>query len=824
MTRFLLACSLLLLVPVVPALAQGVGLANPAPQQPRSYNILGVSVEGTADETTRSFVIQTSGLREGQQLTIPGDEALSGAIRRLYELGSFTDVDVIAERFVGDGVFVLIRVEEAPRVGEYRFEGIRSSWAEDIRRKSPLLRGRALRQADINRTEQVIREYLDGRGYRLATVEMTEEPGEGGRTNLVFTIDRGPRVQVGSVRFVGNEAVPDGRLRGRLSNTRESRWWRFWATDTFDESGFEEDRERLIRYYQDRGHFAARIVRDSVWTDTSGDRPEVVVEIEVDEGPVYHVRNIIFDGNTEYTDDQLRASLGIQPGEPFNRTRIEQNLYYTRDHSDVYSLYQDRGFLRLNVRERIIEVPGDSLDLLFEIEEGDVYEFGHVAIRGNTRTKDHVVRRQLRTVPGTTYSRQAVERSLRELMQLNYFDPEAMAAGPRMEVNEEDRTVDLTYNLVEAGGDQLELSGGWGGSGYGLILQARVTFNNFSAQNLFRGEAWRPVPSGDGQQLSLAVQASGTRYQNYSISFTEPFFRGRNTPVGFAVSYTYQDPGSFLGADAAGNESFRSISTRLFARQQLSWPDDFFQAGVDLNYRLYDITGATFANAYGLPQGASQELTTRLSLNRNSFDNPIFPTAGSRLSMSAEVAVPIGGFNQYHKEMLSATFVTPLVGRTALQFSGDFGYIGSLTGDEVEFQRFLVGGSPLEAQGGYIGLGKDLVFMRGYDLAGIAPRVGGRREGGRILNKYSAELRLFSFQSAQFSFAPYLFADAANTWNSFATYNPASLYRSTGVGVKLFLPILGMLDLNYGYALDPAFDRQNQIAPPQWRFQFSIGQ
>lgn len=827
----LLLAALALVVSAHPAAAQlGVPVStNPTARTPATYELLGMRVEGVAEEGTRQFVMQTSGLREGQRLRIPGDEAIADAVRRLYELGSFSDVAVVAERFEGDGVHLLIRVTEVPRVGAVAFEGLRRSWEDELRRQIPLLRGRALRTPDLERSEQVIQEYLASRGFRLARVDVLERPTADGRVDVTFAVDRGPRVEIGEVRFVGNEAIPDGRLRGRLSNTRERRWWRFWSRDTFDPEKFAQDKERLLRYYQDRGFYSARVVRDSVWTDTSGDRPQVVVEVEVDEGPLYHVRHVIFDGNTVYTDEQLRAALGVQRGDVYNRTRIERNLYYSRDHTDVFSLYQDRGYLRFNVRERVIEVPGDSLDLVFEVEEGEIYRFGQINIRGNTRTKDHVIRRQLRTIPGAVYSRQAIERSIRELAQLNYFDPESLQQGPRMTVNEEDRTVDLTFNLVETGGDQLELSGGWGGAGFGLILQARVTFNNFSAQNLFRGEAWRPVPSGDGQQLSIAVQASGLQYQNYSLSFTEPYFRGRNRPVGFALSYTFRDLNrsrAFFGAaPPEGANTFRSLAGRVFYRQQLSWPDDFFQIGTDLNYRLYDVAGRDFSEAFRLPEGLSQEVTVRQTLSRNSFDNPIFPTVGSSFALSSELAVPIGGFNQYHKQQLNMTWVTPLVGRLSLQFAGNFGYIGSLTGEPVRFQRYVLGGSPLDVMGGFQGIGLDPIFMRGYPYASIGARPPNPAEpaGGTILNKYSLEARLFAFQSAQFSFAPYVFADAANTWNGFGDYNPTQLYRSAGVGVRLFLPILGMLDFNYGYAFDPVTVRGTP-EPPQWRFQFSIGQ
>lgn len=819
-----------------PAAAQGVGVPAPqaaAPQQqPTSYEILGLSVEGVSDEASRQFVLQSSGLAVGQQVVIPGDQALADAIRRLYELGNYTDIDVRADRFVGPGVFLTIEVEETDRLGEFEFEGIGRGDRDELRTRVPLLRGRALRPADVERSEQIIRDYFVEKGYRLVNVETTQRPLGDGRVGLTFDISRGRKIAVGDVNFYGNEAFSEGTLQKRLSNTPEKRWWRFWSTETFEESDFEEDKQNLIAFYNDRGYYSARVVRDSVWLDRSGDAPQVVVDIEVEEGPQYHIREVAFDGNVEYTEAQLREALGIERGEVYNRSKLERSLYYSPDHSDITSLYSDRGYLRFNVDPKITVAPGDSLDILFEIVEGDVYTFGDVAIRGNTRTKDHVIRRALRTVPGQTYSRQAIERSIRELMQLSYFDQTKLAEGPRVSIDEEAKEVHLTYNLVETGGDQLELSGGWGGGGYGLILQARVAFNNFSIQNLFNGEAWRPIPSGDGQQLALSVQTSGRRYQSYSVTFTEPWFRGRNTPVGGSLTYTYRDfsRSSVLRLDDPTTDdeaqTFSTFGARLFYRQSLRWPDDFFQTGTDLGYRLYSIEGSNLSENYRLPEGRSQEVTVRQSLTRNSFDNPLFPSIGSSVLLSAEIAPPFPGFIQYHKEEFSTRWVTPIAGRLSLDFSGDFGYIGSLTGDDVEFQRYLIGGSPLEAQSTFQGYGKDIVFMRGYPTLAITPILNGQRVGGRILNKYTMEARLVAIQSPQFTFAPYLFADAANTWNSFDDYDPFKLYRSAGLGAKVFLPILGMIDLNYGYQIDSFTDFRGGVpteVAPRWRFQFSLG-
>ncbi len=792
--------------------------AQPEPAATR-YEILSLNVEGAVDAASSQFVVQTSGLEVGQRVLLPYDEAFGEAVRQLYRGGLYSDVEIIADRVVGEGVFLLVRVVEEPRLGAYTIEGVSGGERNDMEDEIPLLRGRAARPSEIGQSVRIIEDFLREKGYRLISVEVDREmEEETGRVNLTFRVNKGQRVEVQDIQFTGNQAFGEGTLRKRLKNTPENRWWRFWSHETFEDEKFDEDLQNLIRFYNDRGYYSARVVRDSVYLQERPDGSSgAIVEIELDEGPQYFVRNIDFEGNTVFTDDQLRFALGFAKGDIFDRSQMESNLLYTADHADIASLYSDRGYLTFNIRDTITDAPGDSLDLFFEITEGDIYEFGQIAIRGNTRTKEHVIRRELRTVPGQTYSRQALERTVRELIQLNYFDQTSLANGPDISVNEEDKSVDLAYNLTESGSDQLELSGGWGGS-TGLLLQAGVTFNNFSIQNMFNGSAWRPLPSGDGQQLKLSVVTNGRRYQNYSVAFTEPWFRGRRTPVGGSVGYTY------FKSSTSDESVVASGFGRLFYRQSLSWPDDFFQTGTDLGYRLYNITGTNNTNSLGLPEGNSQEFTIRQSLTRNSLDNPIFPTAGSNFSLSVTVAPPISDLIQYHKWELENAWYTPLAGRLSLSVRTRFGYIGSLNGEDVQFQRFLVGGSPLDTQGQFRGFGKDLVFMRGYPIESISPTLGGESVGGRILNKYASEIQFLAVQSPQFSLAPYAFADAANTWDGLDDYNPGQLFRSVGFGARVFLPILGMLDLNYGYQIDAFVPRiEGDSGLPQWRFQFSLG-
>ncbi len=797
---------------ILPASAQtpAAPAAAPAP-----YEVLGVTVEGAADDASASLARQISGLRPGAQVQLPWDPSFSEAVRALYSRGGYSDASVVVSQVAGQGVFLTVRIVEQPKLAQYTIEGLRTSDQEEIRDQIPLLRGRAVRPADIDRGRIAIETFLRARGYRSPVVTVAQTPAADGRVDLAYTVARGERQAVGDVVFAGNTAFSERTLRRQLKGTPERRWWRFWKRSTFNDEAYRTDLETLVRFYNDRGYYGARVLSDSVYT-----RPEdgaLVVQITLEEGPRYAVRNVVFEGNTLFTDAQLQQALDVQPGDVFNRSQLDRNLNYSAAHTDVASLYTDRGYLRFNAEQQVTVVPGDSLDLYYEVTEGDVYEFGDVAIAGNTRTKEHVIRRELRTVPGQPYSRQAIERSVRELSTLNYFDPASFGNGPALSVNDEDQTVDLTYRLAEKSSDQLELSGGWGGSGTGLILTARVTFANFSVQNLIRGRG-NPMPSGDGQQVSLQVQTYGRIQQVYSLSFTNPWFRGRQTPAGFSVGYSNYSPRNSATRVARG-------FGRIFYRQRLRFPDDYFQTGTDLGFQIYGISGAGATTQFGgLPEGTSRELTIAQSLTRNALDNPQLPTAGSSLGLTLTVAPPIPGFIQYIKGDFTNAWYTPIGPGLSASIRTEFGYIGSLTGDDVQFQRYLIGGTALEAnQGTLQGFGKDLVFMRGYPLESIGPRENGEPVGGRILNKYQAEVQWLALQTPQLTFAPYLFLDAANTWDSFSDYDPSRLYRSAGVGARVFLPILGLVDLTYGRQID-AFDAiPGDDGLPKWDFQFTLG-
>ncbi len=783
----------------------------------RSLEILGITVEGVSDDYTRGFVEQTSGLTIGEQVVIPGDPSFADAIRSIYRLGTYDDVRIVEDRRLGSGVFLSIQVREVPKLGEYTLSGLKKSHRKDLRKVIPLISRAPVRPATVARAEQVIDEFLREKGYPLATIEMERTVDSDNLVSFEINIDRGPKVRVGEVQISGNDQLSSGTIR-KAMETKTKSFWKFWRSAKYEANVFEEDLARILAKYNDRGFYDAEIVRDTTYIEDGDGKPYMVVGVEIKEGPQFHVRNVTWEGNTLYPDEVLTQSLGFLVGDVYNGSRLEQNLYMNGKNTDIFSLYQNRGYMRFQIEPVISVVDGDSLDLHFDLFEGDEYRYGTITVNGNAKTKEHVVRRELFTIPGQTFSRDQIQESIRRLMQLNYFTQESLGAGPGIEISEEDKTVDLDFNLDETGSDQLELSGTWGR--FGLILQLRFGFNNFSAQNLFNKGEWRPLPSGDGQRLSVGIQTNGRRYQQYSLSFTEPWLGGRPRPGGFSLSFSEISGSTFLAQQAAGK--LLTFSGSVFYERRLSWPDQFFSTGTSLGYQYFNNKNWIRT----LPQNVSQQVTIKQTLTRNSTDHPLFPSSGSKFSVSLEIAPPIGNLIQFHKWRLNQTWNVPLTRKLSLGVTADYGYIGSLSGSDVAFERFVVGGSPFETQGFFSFFGKEVIYMRGYPLAALGPRDASNDPlGGRILNRYSAELRWMAVQSQQLQAAPYMFMDAANTWDAFNTFNPSDLFRSAGFGVRLFLPILGLVELAYGYNYDTFFPINGKHdGTNRWTFQFSLGQ
>src|SRR5699024_2030595 len=518
----------------------------------------------------------------------------------------------------------------------------------------------------------------------------------------------------------------------------------------------------------------------------------IKVNISVHEGPQYKVRNINWDGNTVYTDKQLTQTLGFEKGEVFNQTKFEKRLRINQTGPDVTSLYQDIGYLFFRVEPDIEVVGQDSVDLNMHIVENEIAYVKKVSFEGNTKTHDDVVRRSLKTVPGQKYSRRAIIRTIRELGQLGYFRQQAIE--PNLDPDPENQTVNINYTLDESQStDNFEFSGGFGGRGIGLILSAKLNFNNFSIQRAIKGEGWNPIPSGDGQKLSLGVQVTGSGYQSYSIGFQEPWLSGKPLSLGVNTSY---DLIRYTNSDQRSELFSSSVSLG----RRLKWPDDYFTHRSIVSYRLYDVTGG----ASFLPEGVSSILSIKQVLERNSTDNRISPTTGSKLKVSGELAPPLPGFAQYYKFNTSYQHHLTLVGKLVLTNTVAYGYLGYLgTGKESSFQRFKLGGTPLQQRQSFLDDNIDLRgFPGGYNGSITAYNEKGQEVGGRLYAKYSLELRYPAITEQQAQVYPYAVIDAGNAYLDPSEFAPFDVKRSAGFGARIYLPILGLVDLSYGYRLD----------------------
>ena len=786
-------------------------VSPPLPSEPvEMLTISDIAVTGVAGGPVREFVRKASGLRVGQEVEMPHDAALAEAVRALYRVGIFSDVKILEAGRDGQRLRLVIHVTEAPRLAGYAFEGLGEKQERALRQELMLFPGSILRPVDVSRAAQTVRRKIRDDGYPLAEVATRQEAAEAGGVALVFVVDRGPHVEVADIEIAGNEAIPDAALRKKMK-TRTRRWWRFWRKASFDRETYREDLDRIVAYYHEKGYYDAHIVRDTSFVRVAGEKPEMVIEVAVEEGPRYHIRSIAWRGNSVFTDEELTEALGLRPGDPYNGRKLEENLYFNEDGTDVASLYMNRGHLRFNVAPDVRAVAGDSLDLLIDVFEGDVYTFGVVEIAGNWGVNEHVVRRELATLPGRPFSRSAIQASLMRLMQTGYFSPEALAAGPEVRVDDEKKTVDLTYRVEEVHRNPLNFGGSYSG---GLLLQVGLNLDNFSLRNLLRPSKWHPLPTGDGQRLSLGVQTGGADFQVYSLDFTEPWFRGKPNPIGFSASFAHIADG-FRSSEGLGG-SLDSWSARAFHERRLGTR---FSMSTGVRMRSYDNRGWTTL----LPEGHSLELVLAQSFTRSTLDHPLFPSRGTMAQVSVEVAPPLSNV-QYHKWRLRGKWQIPLTKHVGIGLSADWGYTGSLTGEDVEFQRFFVGGSPIDEQGFEPFFGQDIVYLRGYPSRVLGPRdADGNPVGGRLLNKYALEVGWTAVRKPQFTMMPFLFLDAANAWRGFDDYRPTELFASAGIGMRVNLPILGLVELSYGYNLDTYTPLDGHDGARGWRFQISLG-
>ena len=790
--------------------AQQIQITDPTLETPEEYRISHVRVQGNQSTRTQ-FIINTSGLVEGKVITYPGDD-IPNAINRLFQGGLFSDVKVFIENQSLTSLGILIQVVEQPRMLEYRIEGVKKSEADDLEDLISLVQGAAITDANLVQAKRTIIRFFKEKGLWGTEVVTRVEDSEEieNRSILYFDVKKGKKLEIKDIQFIGLDRFTEKDLLKVIKPVKEDAWWKFLSKKLYKQEDFDEGVVNLVTHFQEEGHIDARIVSDSLWVDDFGNAEQgLLLAFTIYEGPQYKVRNISWDGNTVYTDDQLTQSLGFEVGDIFNQTLYDENLNFNKTSTDINSLYQNIGYLFFQAIPTISKAGNDSLDIHFDIYEDEIATIRRVTFSGNTQTHDDVVRRTLRTIPGATYSREAIVRSVRELSTLGFFDPQNIT--PDVQPIPQNKEVDVSFLVDEsASTSNFEFSGGYGGRAIGALISTRLNFNNFSLQRALAGD-FTPFPSGDGQNLSLGVQVTGTGFQSYSFGFVEPWLNGKPTSFGVNLSYNFIQYRGF-------SEKNRLFSSSVSLGKRLRWPDDYFSSRTALGYQLYDVQGTTSF----LSAGTSSIISINQTFERNSLDNFISPNRGSKLGLSFEVAPPLPGLSEYYKIKTDYQYHIPIVEKLVLTSQVNFGFIGFFTNDRrSNFQRFLVGGTQLQQRQSFL---YDNIDLRGYpggNDGSIAPIIDGRQVGGRVYNKYSFELRYPAVSNEQLQLIPYAFYDAANAFNEFATFDPFNVKRAIGFGTRLYLPVLGLVDLSYGYRLDN-IEGTNTLAG-EWEFLFNIG-
>ena len=806
--------------------------AQQAGDEPKKYELGGISISG-ARYLDPNTLIGLTGLRVGDPINVPGEE-IGKSIRKLWAQGILGDVSVTVARIEGNKIFLDYNLKERPRLSKFTFTGIRKGQTEDLTKKITLIRGKVVTDALINNTRTQIRKFFVNKGYLDTKVNVVQVADSSLSNSIALRIDvdKGAKVRIHDIAFEGNKAFTDSKLKKKFKKTKERKSYKLLTPGKFQKNEYEDDKKKLIEFYNTEGYRDAVVVSDTVTRDDKG----LALRIKVDEGPKYYFRHITWSGNYLYDDKTLANVLGIKPGSPYSKEVLDKRLNYNPTGQDISSLYLNDGYLFFTIDPVETKVEGDSIDIEMRMSEGVQAHIKDINISGNTKTSDHVLRRTLRTLPGDKFNRELLIRSQREIATLGYFDPEKIGINPVP--NQADGTVDINYTVVEKPSDQVTLSGGWGGYA-GFIGTVGLVFNNFSLRKAGTLRNWTPVPSGDGQRLSLNVQANGVQYQAYSFSFTEPWLGGRR-PNSFSFSLNHSVQRVGISSDAATSSFIKVNSATVGLGRQLRIPDDYFTLSNSLSYSQYQTQN--YGIIPGAASGTFNNITLNTTLARNSIDNPTYTRRGSTLSLSVNLTPPYSLINpdhpsnnqwiEFHKWMFDASFFTPIVGKLVLNTRAHFGFLGTYNSNRQigPFERFKMGGAGLGYNGGgnYL-VGTDYVGLRGYDDPGSAFAIptaqGSSAAGGIAFNKYVLEMRYPVSLNPAATVYVLAFAEAGNAYDSYQNYNPYKLYRSAGVGARIFMSAFGLLGFDYGHGFDSVVPLPGNTATQDPNhFHFIIGQ
>jgi outer membrane protein insertion porin family len=842
----------------------------------RKYKVAGLKVTGNNyfDET---LLLSIASISIGDEITIPGGDNFAKAINKLWGQNYFSDVQLFVTKLEGTNIWIEIVVTERPRLSKYDFIGVKKGDKEDLMGKTALVPNRIVTENMKRSAVEAIQKFYAEKAYINVSVRIEEKKDTtfGDAVTLLFYINKGQKVKVNNIDFAGNTLDPL-KLKKQMKETKEMSRLTFkksddrssfgtgktytfndylkekgyltysktkkildpyvrlklFASAKFNDIKYQEDLEKLTEYYNAQGYRDAVIEETRKMANAKGN---LNISIKVNEGKKYYFGNITWRGNTKYSDSILTTILGIRKGDVYNLDVLNKGLgkQLSPEGGDISGLYMDDGYLFFRTDPVETAVYNDTIDYEIRVIEGPQATIKNIHITGNDKTKEHVIRREIRTIPGEKFRRTDLIRSQREIAQLNYFNQEKIGINPRP--NQEDGTVDIDYSLEEKSSDQLELSAGWGG-GIGLTGTVGITFNNFSIKNIFKKQAWDPLPMGDGQKLSLRIQSNGRAFRSYNFSFTEPWLGGKKRNA-FTVSLfdtkfanAYDPVTGTYTSDAANNSYIKTTGASVSLAKQLKWPDDYFSLSVGLSFSRYKLKNYYIdqVNLPGFNNGFSHNLNLKVALQRSSVDQPLFPRSGSSFLLSLQITPPYSLIDktiatstnpyqwiEYHKWRFNTEWYVPL-GRPAgpeknkqfvLKVAAKFGFLGRYN-DQLKispFERFQVGDAGLSNQ--FALLGYDIIAQRGYPVYQTSnPRVNPDQQGASeyftMFNKYVLELRYPLSLNPSSTIYALGFFEAANGWFQFKDYNPFQLRRSVGVGMRFFLPMFGLLGFDYGIGLD----------------------
>ena len=802
-----------------------VVMGQSSPREIKKYKIKQIDVEGNSRDA--AMIILRSGLAYGDEIKIPGD-AIPKAIKKLWDASLFSDIQIYIKQIEGNDIALSIKVLEKAQINEFVVKGIKKSEREDIEES---LKGILFKSHSSNSemlvTKLVQDYYADkGRFKPLVSMEAQADSANPLYTALIVTIDRGPKVKVGAITFTGNYGLPDKKLRKSMGEVKVYQWFNPFRTSDYNLIEYEEGKKMLLQEYNKYGFRDAVITNDSVsWINEKRLR----IDLTVAEGKRYYFRNINFEGNTKYTSEQLISYLGISKGDLYDTELLNQMLNADPQGADISSLYLDDGYLFFTVQPTETSITEDSVDVLIKIFEGSQAVIGQVTIVGNNKTSDHVILREIYTKPGELFKRSDIIRSQRELANLKYFDPEKLQVNPAP--NPSTGTVDIEYVVEEQPSDQFELQGGFGAGT--IVGTLGVNFTNFSTKNFFNKKSWQPIPAGDGQSLSLRAQSNGRFYSSFNFSFVEPWLGGKK-PTALSVSL-YNTRLNATNTD--GHQYIYGVNVGLGTR--LRRPDNFFRLQGSLGYQYYDVDNYP---GLSLTKGFYNNANLKITLSRSSVDQPIYPRSGSEIQISAQSSFPSSLFNpgtdysalpdnkkfkwiEYHKHKIHAAWYTNLVEKLVLYNKVNFGLMFAWNKDIgiSPFERYYMGGSGLS---GFNIDGREIIPLRGYADASATNVVykGDAVNGGVAAVKYTMELRYPISLQPQATVYALGFLEAGNTYSKTSEFDIFDVKRTAGGGIRLFLPMIGMLGFDYGFPFNPANNTANEAlfksTPGQFTFTF----